>query len=270
MQKIWCRKSFLKWSECDPDEIKYPKTYLVKILTNLSVNHLNRARKERENYVGWWLPEPLMKEKILDESKSIDLYYSLSIGMMVLLEKLTASERAVFLLKEVFSFDYGEISEITEQSEENCRQEFIRAKKNLGGKENRFKVDIHVHEKLLQQFLGVVNKGNMEGLIALLKPDIELVADGGGKSFKLGGQRFSASRNPILGQLNVSNFVFHVGEKIRKYVPNVTHKMVYANGLPSVVTYSNNIPYCIISLEIDEDKISNIYLQTNPDKIKLI
>jgi RNA polymerase sigma-70 factor (ECF subfamily) len=190
--------------------------------------------------------------------------------MMVLLEKLTASERAVFLLKEVFSYDYREISEIIEKSEDNCRQVFSRAKKHLGGREKRFKVDIQVHEKLLQQFLSAVNKGNMEGLLSLLKSDVELVADGGGKSFSFGGQRFSATRKPLLGQHTVSKFVFNVGEKIRKYVPNLTHKVVFANGLPSVVTYSNNVPYCIMSLEIDGDKISNIYLQTNPDKIRNI
>ena len=264
------QETFLKWRKCDPAEIKYPKAYLVKIITNLSINQLNSARLEREKYIGLWLPEPLMKEKIPDSSTSVDLYYSLSIGMMVLLEKLTASERAVFLLKEVFSYDYGEISEITEKSEENCRQVFTRAKKHLGGKEKRFKVDIQVHEKLLQQFLSAVNKGNMEGLLSLLKSDIELVADGGGKSFRFGGQRFSATRKPISGQNNVSKFVFNVGQKIRKWVPNVSHKIVYANGLPSVVTCSNHIPYCIMSLEIDGDKISNIYLQTNPDKMKNI
>jgi len=261
---------FLKWRECDLAVINHPKAYLVKIITNLSINHLKSARANREKYIGLWLPEPLMKEKILDSSGSTDLYYCISIGMMVLLEKLTASERAVFLLKEVFSYDYSEISEIIEKSEDNCRQIFNRAKKHLGGKEKRFKVDIQVHEKLLMQFLGAVNKGDMDGLLSLLKSDIELIADGGGKSFSFDGHRFSATRNPLLGQNNVSKFVFNVGQKIRRYVPNLSYKVVFANGLPSVVTYSNNVPYCIISLEIDVDKIANIYLQTNPYKIKNI
>jgi len=95
--------TFLKWSAIKNDEVKTPKAYLVKTVTNLSINYLRGARKMRENYIGLWLPQPLMKEKIIDSFKSIDLYHSLSIGMMVLLEKLSASERAVFLLKEVFS-----------------------------------------------------------------------------------------------------------------------------------------------------------------------
>ena len=186
-------------------------------------------------------------------------YYTISIGMMVLLEKLTASERAVFLLKEVFSYDYREISEIIEKSEDNCRQVFSRAKKHLGGREKRFKVDIQVHEKLLQQFLSAVNKGNMEGLLSLLKSDVELIADGGGKSFSFGGQRFSDTRQPSLGQHDVSKFVFNVGEKIRKHVPNLSHKVVFANGLPSVVTYSNNVPYCIMSLKLMRIKFRHLF-----------
>ncbi len=264
------QETFIKWSALNIEEIKTPKAFLVKIITNLSINQLNSARRARENYIGPWLPEPLMKEKVLDSSTSVDLYYSLSIGMMVLLEKLTSSERAVFLLKEVFSYDYTEISDIIEKAEDNCRQIFNRAKKHLGGKEKRFKVDIKVHEKLLQKFLGAVNKGNMEGLLSLLKDDIELVADGGGKSSTFGRQKFSASRNPITGQKNVSKFILSITEKVNNNVPNVSNKIVYANGVPSVLTSSNDVPVCLMSLEITDDKISNIYVQTNPDKIKNI
>src|SRR5665213_87065 len=114
--------TYLKWMETNPDEVNTPKAFLVKVITNLSINHLKSTRKERENYVGLWLPEPLMKEKVVDSFKSIDLYHSLSIGMMVLLEKLTPPERAVFLLKEVFSYDYDEIAEIISKSEDNCRK----------------------------------------------------------------------------------------------------------------------------------------------------
>jgi RNA polymerase sigma-70 factor (ECF subfamily) len=262
--------TFMKWDTETRDEIKNPKAYLVKIITNLSINYLKSAKKTRENYIGLWLPEPLMKEKIIETSKSIDLYHSLSIGMMVLLEKLSPSERAVFLLKEVFSYEYAEIAEFLEKEEVNCRQIFARAKKHLGGKEKRFEVDVQVHSKMLQQFLSAVNKGNLNGLIELLRDDIELVADGGGKSFSFGGQKFSASRKPILGSRNVSKFVLSVADKINTLVPDVSSKIIYANGLPSVVTYSGEKPICIICLEIADDKISNIYLHTNPDKIKAV
>ena len=264
------QETFIKWSTLNINEIKTPKAFLVKVITNLSINQLNSARKKREDYIGLWLPEPLMKEKVLDASNSVDLYYSLSIGMMVLLEKLTPSERAVFLLKEVFSYDYTEISDFIEKSEDNCRQIFNRAKKHLGGKEKRFKVDIKLHEKLLQQFLDAVNQGNMEELFSLLKEDIELIADGGGKSPTFGSQKFSPSRKPVIGQKNVSRFILGIAEKVNNNVPNLSNKIVYANGVPSVLTCSNDVPVCLMSLEIADDKISNIFVQTNPDKIKNI
>lgn len=264
------QETYIKWSFLKTDEIKNHKAFLVKIITNLSINQLNSAKKQRENYIGLWLPEPLMKEKVLDSSSQLDLYYSLSIGMMVLLEKLSPPERAVFLLKEVFSYDYAEITNIIEKSEDNCRQIFNRAKKRLGGREKRFSVDIKVHEKLLHQFLGAVNEGNMEGLLSVLKSDIEFIADGGGKSFTFGEQRFTATRKPISGHKNVSKFLFTIQEKLNRNVPNMTNKILYVNGLPSLVSYSNNVPFGIMSLEIVDDKISNIYLQTNPDKIKNI
>jgi RNA polymerase sigma-70 factor (ECF subfamily) len=262
------QETYLKWAAVNPVEIKNHKAFLVKIVTNLSINYLTSARKKREDYVGLWLPEPLMKEKVTDSIKAVDLYYALSIGMMVLLEKLTPSERAVFLLKDVLSYEYSEIADILSKSEDNCRQIFSRAKKNLGGREKRFQIDIQVHEKMLQKFLNAVNHGNTEELIDLLRDDIELLADGGGKSFTFGRQKFSANRKPVVGANNVSKFVLNVGDKINRYVPNVTNKVVYVNGLPSLVTYSNNVPYCVICLEIADNKIANVYLQTNPDKIR--
>src|SRR5215470_10963539 len=154
------QETYLKWSALKSEEIKNHRALLVKIVTNLSINYLTSARKKREDYVGLWLPEPLVKEKVSDSLKAVDLYYALSIGMMVLLEKLTPSERAVFLLKDVLSYEYSEIADILSKSEDNCRQIFSRAKKNLGGREKRFQIDIQVHEKMLQRFLNAVNHGN--------------------------------------------------------------------------------------------------------------
>jgi RNA polymerase sigma-70 factor (ECF subfamily) len=188
--------------------------------------------------------------------------------MMVLLEKLTPSERAVFLLKEVFSYDYTEISEIIEKPEDNCRQIFSRAKKHLGGKEKRFKVDIKIHEKLLHQFLDAVRKGNMEGLFSIFKEDIQLIADNGGKTSTFGRQKFSAARKPVVGKNNVSKFILGITEKVGNNIPNVTNKILYVNGVPSVVTSSNDVPVCLMSLEIVDDKIANVFVQSHkPDSL---
>ncbi len=262
------QETFLKWSALDAGQVIHAKAYLVKIITNLSMDYLNSARKKRTAYIGPWLPEPLMKEKVADSFKSIDLYHSLSIGMMVLLEKLTSSERAVFLLREVFSYDYAEIAIIVDKSEENCRQIFNRAKKNLGGREKRFEIDVEAHEKILNRFLSAVHDGNVKELIELLREDVVLVTDGGGSSFTYGGQRFSAALNPIVGQNNVSKFLTNVFEKVRFSVPGFSQKIVYINGLPSLISYSFNKPISLSSIEIAKDRISNIYVYANRGKIK--
>jgi len=262
------QETYLKWNALDVGGITHAKAYMVKIITNLAIDRLNSVQKKRTEYIGPWLPEPLMKEKAADSFKTVDLYHSLSIGMMVLLERLTSAERAVFLLREVFSYDYLEIARIIDKSEENCRQIFNRAKKNLGGREKRFNIDIEVHEKILKQFLNAIDQGDMDELIKLLREDIVLIADGGGTSFSFEGQKFSAALNPIVGQGHVLKFMTNVFEKLRLSVPGLFLKIIYVNGLPSLVTYSYNKPISIASIEISNDQISNIYIHTNPDKIK--
>jgi len=194
------QEAYLKWSSVTMEEIKNHRAYLVKIVTNLSINYLDSARKKREEYVGLWLPEPLLKEQVTDSFKAVDLYYSLSIGMMVLLERLTPSERAVFLLKDVLSYEYAEIAEILSKTQDNCRKIFSRAKKNLGGREKRFQIDVQVHEKMLQKFLSAVSHGNTEELIGLLREDIELLADGGGNHLRLVNKNFRRIASRLLAQ----------------------------------------------------------------------
>ena len=123
---------------------------------------------------------------------------------------------------------------------------------------------------MLRQFLNAANSGDMDGLIDLLRDDIELIADGGGKSFSFGKQKFSATRKPVLGPENVSKFVLNITKKINDYVPDLSMEIIYANGIPSLVAYSGKKALCILCLEITGDKVSNIYLHTNPDKIKTV
>src|SRR5882724_11512016 len=113
---------------------------------------------------------------------------------------------------------------------------------------------------MLRQFLNAANSGDMDGLIDLLRDDIELIADGGGKSFSFGKQKFSATRKPVLGPENVSKFVLNITKKINDYVPDLSMEIIYANGIPSLVAYSGKKALCILCLEITGDKVSNIYL----------
>ena len=251
--------------------ILHTKAFLVRIVTNQCINYLHSARVQREEYIGFWLPEPLRNYDPDRDQARIESYHALSIGMLVLMERLTPQERAVFLLKEIFAYDYFELAEIFDKSTDNCRQLLKRAKDNLGKETQRFEVDMRVHEKILQNFLRAVWEGDLDELIDLLKEDIQFFADGGGrKPIIVNNQRLSAFPKPINGSKNVINAILHTFPKFLSAMPELHFELAFANGLPSVISYSAGEPAGIISLETDGERIQNIYLQTNPEKLKHI
>ncbi len=261
--------TFLKWMEIEDDDVRHRKAYLVKMVTNKCINYLNSARVKREKYIGVWLPEPLVDYDPNRIHAKTETYHALSFGILVLLEKLTPQERAIFLLKEIFAYDYYELAKIFDKTEDNCRQILKTAKDNLGKDASRFKVDVKLHEKILNKFLLAVSEGSLEDLIEVLKEDIVLFADGGGSTITLAnGQRLSATLNPIYGRENVSRLLMTVMPKIYQYMPDFTNEIIIANGLPTIISYSGTTPIALISIEPGEDQIRNIYIQTNPDKLK--
>jgi RNA polymerase sigma-70 factor (ECF subfamily) len=259
--------TYLKWLEVVADDIRHTKAYLVKTVTNRCINYLDSARLKRESYVGTWLPEPLINYDLNKPYAKVEAYHALSIGILVLLERLTPQERAIFLLKEVFAYDYYELAEIFEKTEDNCRQIFKRAKANLGKDAKRFKVDVKMHEKMLHNFLSAVAEGDMESLIVLLKEDIVLLGDGGGSAIHVKGQRLTAPPKPIYGRENVIRLLLTSLGKIRELADFRT-EIIIANGLPSTISWSGDSPLAVISFEPEGDQIRNIYIQTNPDKLK--
>ncbi len=260
--------SFLKWMEVEIASVRQQKAFLVKMITNACINHLTSARAKREKYIGIWLPEPLQNYAPDKTQTRIESYHALSIGMLVLMEKLTPQERAIFLLKEIFSYDYYELAEIFNKSTDNCRQILKRAKDHLGDDTRRFEVDLKVHEKVLNNFLQAIAEGDMEGLIDLLKQDILLMTDGGGTTLSVQGQRLSAFPRPIQGREKVTKLLLALIPKFRQSVPDFSQDITFANGMPCIITYSGSLPVSLVALETDGQKIRNIYVQTNPDKLK--
>jgi RNA polymerase sigma-70 factor (ECF subfamily) len=238
------------------------------MVTNASINQLNSARARREQYVGIWLPEPLPEDGLSDPAAGVESYHALSIGLLVLLEKLTPQERAVFLLKEIFSYDHEEIAEILGKATDHCRQLLKRAKERLGKDSRRFKVDMRVHERILQKFLAAVQAGEMDDLIQLLKEDILLFADGGGTSFMLEEQRLTAFPKPIEGRDKVIRLLLNLVPKFQRAVPDFHQETTIVNGHPALITFSGNQPVSLVALDTDGEQIRNIFVQTNPDKLK--
>ncbi|HYM19740.1 MAG TPA: sigma-70 family RNA polymerase sigma factor [Candidatus Kapabacteria bacterium] len=263
------QETYLKWIEMPETPITHVKAYLVRVLVNKCINYLETARVQREEYIGTWLPEAIPDTAFADEHHIAESYHALSIGMLIVLEKLTPQERAIFILREVFAYDYNELSEILGKSEDSCRQIFKRAKDQLGKKGKRFKVDTKAHEAILNNFIEASFGGNINELIALFKEDIALYADGGGKTFTLNGVKLSAVRKPIHGSEGVATFLTNIASKIFKAAPDVRIERVSVNGEPSFVSYFGGMPLSVITFETDGEKISKIFIQSNPDKLTL-
>jgi RNA polymerase sigma-70 factor (ECF subfamily) len=212
---------------------------------------------QREEYVGQWLPEPIVTDPGSDPLSIIRVDESLSMAFLVLLERLTPVERAVFLLREVFEYKYSEIAAVLGQSEVNCRQILRRARQHVSEMRPRFKPSAQKQNDLLERFLKAIGSGDMDGLLALLSNDVVLHSDGGGKAI--------AVPNLVHGAGNVARGIFG---GIRKLVPkDVVRRMAQINGAPGVVTYLNGKPFSVLTLDASEGRVRAIYIVTNPEKL---
>jgi RNA polymerase sigma-70 factor, ECF subfamily len=171
------QETFLRWQQTAEATVKSAKTYLSSIITRLCIDHLRSARVQREQYVGPWLPEPIMTQLTDDPAAQVELADSLSMAFLVVLECLSPIERAVFLLREVFEYDYDEIGPIVGKSSTNCRQILKRSKEHLVDQRPRFPVSLQQQEQITAQFLDASIRGDVQGLLKLLSKDVTLWAD---------------------------------------------------------------------------------------------
>ncbi len=252
------QETFIRWQQApDDEEIRSPRAFLVTIISRLCLNHLQSARVQREEYVGQWLPEPIITGPGSDPLEIIRVDESLSMAFLVMLERLTPVERAVFLLREVFEYEYSEIAAVLSQSEANCRQILSRAKQHVSAMRPRFKTSPREKSDLLERFLKATSSGDMDGLVALLSNDVVLHSDGGGKAI--------AVPNLIHGADNVARGIFG---GLQKIVPkNLARRVMEINGEHGVVSYLDGKPYSVLTLGAGEGRIHAIYILTNPEKL---
>jgi RNA polymerase sigma-70 factor (ECF subfamily) len=253
------QETFIRWQKSSQSEIKSPRAFLVTIISRLCLQHLESARVKREEYVGQWLPEPIYTGEHSDPSANSRMQESLSMAFLLMLEKLTPAERAAFLLHEVFEYEHCEVAEILGKSDAACRQLLRRARQRITSDRPRFETSPAQHQKLLQEFLAASASRDLAELIALLSEDVALYSDGGGRA--------SAALNPIYGRDHVSRFLFGA---IQKTVPaNVVTRLEKINGQPSVI-YSppDGRAGCVLTFDIANGHIQNIYVVTNPDKLR--
>lgn len=252
------QETFIRWQQSAQTEIESPRAFLVTIISRLCIQQLESARVKREQYVGQWLPEPIFTGEHSDPAESTRMQESLSMAFLLLLEKLTPAERATFLLREVFDYEYSEVASILGKSETHCRQLFRRARQSVSSGRPRFQASSEQHKKLLEEFLVASSSGQLEDLVALLSNDVVLYSDGGGKA--------SAALNPIYGRDHVSRFLLGA---IQKTVPaGVVTRLEEINGQPSIIYYPpGGRPGCVLNFEIADGVIQNIYVVTNSEKL---
>jgi RNA polymerase sigma-70 factor, ECF subfamily len=203
--------------------IDEPAAWITTVVTRLSINVLRSARARRESYVGPWLPEPLVEDPAPDPASRAELADSLSLALLVLLERLTPVERAAYLLREVFGYQYAEIAEIIEQTEVNSRQLVTRARKHLEANRPRFDPDEAARDALLERFLAAAEEGDLAALEELLAKDAVLYADSGGKA--------RAPQEPLFGAELIASFMAAVAQ-VRPRSGEFETRRVRVNGQP--------------------------------------
>jgi RNA polymerase sigma-70 factor (ECF subfamily) len=251
------QETFIRWQQATDDDIRSPQAFLVTIISRLCINYLQSARAKREQNAGQWLPEPLATDRGSNGLEIMRIDESLSMAFLVLLERLTPIERAVFLLREVFEYEYSEIAAVLDQSEANCRQILRRARQHVNAMRPRFKASARKQNELLERFRRATGTGDMDQLLALLSDDVVLHSDGGGRAIAVPNLVYGADRvaRAILGGL-------------RKLVPaNLVQRIHQINGAPGVVSYFNGRPHSVLTLDITATRIRTIYIVTDPEKL---
>jgi RNA polymerase sigma-70 factor, ECF subfamily len=251
------QETFIRWQQSGEENVRSPRAFLVTIVSRLCINYLQSARIQREEYVGQWLPEPIVTGPGSDPFTIIKVDESLSMAFLVLLERLTPIERAVFLLREVFEYEYSEVAAVLGQSKANCRQILRRARQHVSAMRPRFATSEHKQSDLFERFLNAVRTGEMEGLVDLLSKDVVLHSDGGGKAI--------AVPNMVQGADNVARGILG---GLRKLVPTtLVRRLALINGKPGLVNYLKGKPHSVLTIDIADDRIRAIYIVTNPEKL---
>jgi RNA polymerase sigma-70 factor (TIGR02957 family) len=255
--------AWFKWSGADRSRVSDPKAYLARIVSNLAVERLRSTRRQRETYVGPWLPEPILTQA--DAAEDVATAESVSLAMLVVLETLSPLERAVFVLKEVFDFSYPEIAEAVDRSEPAVRQAGHRARNHIQARRPRFETDRAKKRAVTERFFAASTGGDINELMDLLAPEVTLWTDGGGK--------VRQAMRPIIGAPNVAKWL--AGTVQRPYegveIADMTAEVVDINGGPGIVIRGAGRIIATLTVDLDANgKIETIHNVANPDKLHAI
>ena len=249
------QESWLRWAAVDRDTVQEPRAYLVRIVTRQALNHLRTVSRRREEYVGEWLPEPLLTSP--DVADDVELAESLSIAMLTVLETLGPAERAVFVLREVFDVPYDEIADAVGKTPAAVRQIAHRAKDHVAARRPRVRVVPSEHEEVVERLVAALNTGDLQGLMDVLAPDVVSVADGGGKVR-------GAARRPVIGAERLARYLIGGMAKVEGVLVAAP---TWVNGQPGIRMELDGQLVGVVSLTVEDGRITQIYSIANPDKL---
>ncbi|HEV7269923.1 RNA polymerase sigma-70 factor [Pseudoxanthomonas sp.] len=248
--------TWLRWQQTDTTGIRDPEAWLVTAATRLGIDRLRAARVQREHYVGPWLPEPAEIDESPTPERSAEVAEQVSLAFLALLERLGPEERAAFLLKEAFDYDYAQIARLLGQSEANCRQMVHRARERVHAGRPRFEVPPENHRRLLERFMHAARRGDQSAIAALLSEDARLVSDGGGK--------VAAVIRPLLGAVRIARLFWAA---YRRQDPAITWRMGTVNGEPAILRYRDGRLTAVMVAISDGERIRELFTVANPDKL---
>jgi RNA polymerase sigma-70 factor (TIGR02957 family) len=246
------QETWLRWADVDQTSVRDPRAYLVRIVTRQALNRLRSLARRREEYVGEWLPEPLLTSA--DVATDVELAESISIAMLTVLETLGPAERAVFVLREVFDTPYDEIAEAVGKSPAAVRQIAHRARDHVAARRPRMPVSTTEQQEAVDRFLAAVRHGDLQGLLDVLAPDVVAVADGGGLA--------AAARRPIRGADRVASLLIRGLRAV-----DFEAKAVWLNGSPAARIDIGGEVNAAVSLVVENGRIARIYAIANPQKL---
>jgi len=246
------QETWLRWDGVDHTEVRDPRAYLVRIVTRQALNRLRTLTRRREEYVGEWLPEPLLTSP--DVAADVELAENVSIAMLTVLETLGPAERAVFVLREVFDMPYDEIASALDKSPAAIRQIAHRARDHVAARRPRMAVSTSEQQEVVERFLAAVQGGDMQDLLAVLAPDVVVVADGGGIA--------TAALRPIVGARAVAAFLVRAASN-----QNFDVKVAWLNGSPGVRIDLGGELDTAVSVAVEGGRITRIYAVRNPHKL---
>ena len=245
------QETWLRWADVDHEEVRDPRAYLVRIVTRQALNRLRTQARRREDYIGEWLPEPLLTSP--DVAADVELADSVSMAMLTVLETLGPAERVVFVLREVFDIPYDEIAAAVDKSPAAVRQIAHRAREHVAARRPRVSVSTSEQEEVVERFLAAMRNGDLQALLDVLAPDVVVVADGGGF--------VPAARRPVEGAERVAGVLLRGLRSL-----DFETAAIWLNGSPAARIDAGDLN-AAVSVAVDDGRITRIYIVANPHKL---